>query len=245
MRLRRDLMRSLLAMPLLMAAGLAPSGPEVVATDLALSCEPTIAPALAAVAQAYRAQSGVRVHVHPTAAHLLLPQLRREIQNDIVVAGSDLMQQAAAEGLVPQPDAAPVWRNRLVLVARRASRAQPGSQPLAIPDAWPGSTLDGAALLAALGLHPDAIIGAANTQEIAFLVLSGAAQTGIVYLTDLRAEAGLEALVQVDDAATPPILYRAGISSLARRGSPGRFTAFLAQPASAALMAAAGLEVQS
>ena len=77
MPLRRELMRSLLAMPLLMAAGSASSGPEVVATDLALSCEPTIAPALAAVARAYRAQSGVRVHVHPTAAHLLLPQLRQ------------------------------------------------------------------------------------------------------------------------------------------------------------------------
>jgi len=236
-------MTSLLAAPLLMAAGAAPDAP---AGDLALACEPTIAPALTAVARAFRARSGVRVHVHPTAAHLLLPQLRRDVQNDLVMAGAELMDRAMGEGLVPQSVPSPAWRNRLVLVARRGtSRAQPGSGPVAVPDAWPGSTLDAPALLAALGLHPERVVGGANTAETAFLVMSGAAATGIVTTTDLRAEPRLEALAQVDDAAYGPILYRIGVSSLARRADPGRFSNYLASPEAAALMTAAGLEVQA
>lgn len=80
MGLRR---RWLLAgLPLLVVAA-APANAETV--DLALTCDTTLAPALRKVAAAYKERSGVHVFVFPTGPGLILPQLVREIQNDIVV----------------------------------------------------------------------------------------------------------------------------------------------------------------
>ena len=68
--------------------------------DLAVTCDTTLAPALRKVAAAYRARSGVRVFVFPTGPGLILPQLVRDIQNDIVVTQTTILDQAAQAGVV-------------------------------------------------------------------------------------------------------------------------------------------------
>src|SRR4051812_8490810 len=68
---------------LVLAAAATPACAE--GADLVVSCDTTLAPALRAVGSAYATQSSVRVFVFPTGPGLILPQLLRDIQNDIVV----------------------------------------------------------------------------------------------------------------------------------------------------------------
>ena len=53
--------------------------------DRAVNCDTTLAPALRKVVDAYKARFGGHVFVFPTGPGLILPQLVRDIQNDIVV----------------------------------------------------------------------------------------------------------------------------------------------------------------
>jgi molybdate transport system substrate-binding protein len=228
---RRLLIPSFLALP---AAAFAAGG-----GDLSLACDPEVAWALESAAGAFRVLTGVRVHVHPTPPALLLPQLRRDVQNDILFCRAAILEQAMREGLVSGDAPARTWRNRLVLARRRGDAGKTG--PVAVADRLPGNEVDAAAVLASLGLSDAATTGAAHARDIAFLLTSGAAGSGLLHLTDVLADPALEVAAKVDDAAYPPILYRAAVSRLARRGNPGAFLDYLLHDPAALLLAQAGL----
>src|SRR4051794_27500173 len=102
-------------MPLLLAAGAArPDSP-----DLAVTCDTTLAPALRKVASAYTARTGVRVFVFPTGPGLILPQLARDIQNDIVVTQLPILEQIAQAEIIASISAGPRWHNSLVIAGLR------------------------------------------------------------------------------------------------------------------------------
>jgi molybdate transport system substrate-binding protein len=86
-------------------------------SDLAVTCDAAVAPAVSAAGAVYRAKSGVRVRVFPTAPGLVLPQLEREIQNDIIFTQLAVIDRAEREGLVTPGGRVGPWRNRLVTAA--------------------------------------------------------------------------------------------------------------------------------
>src|SRR6476646_4420234 len=90
------------ALPLLgLAAAMAQARADTV--DLALTCDTTLAPVLRRLGAAYTAQTSARIFVFPTGPGLILPQLERNIQNDILVTQTSLLNQAAQDGIVARP----------------------------------------------------------------------------------------------------------------------------------------------
>jgi ABC-type molybdate transport system substrate-binding protein len=227
------------ALPLLALAG-AIGTARADTVDLAVNCDTTLAPALRQAAAAYKARTGVRVFVFATGPGLILPQLVRGIQNDIVVTQTTILDQAVQAGVVASAVRAQ-WRNPLVIAGARGVTAI--DRTFAAPDSSPASDIDGPALLARLGLTPSRILGAVDTDEVAFLLTTGAAQAGLLHMTDVRADERLAVIRPVPPATQPPLLYAASATRLARRPSPEGFVTFLAVPEGAAILAAAGLEM--
>jgi molybdate transport system substrate-binding protein len=209
-------------------------------TDLAVTCDTAAAPAVSAAGLAYRARSGVRIRVFPTAPGLVLPQLQREIQNDIIITQLATIDQAEQEGLVAEGRRAGPWRNRLVTAAAKPPAGPEGS--FAVPDASPGSGIDGAAILRRLGESPATVLGVIDTGAVAWTLTNGGARQGLLHQTEVAADRRLTAVAPVPDDAWPPILYAAVVTKLARRGDPAAFIAFLASPEGLAVLRSAGLE---
>lgn len=222
------------ALPLLALAAAMPTRADTI--DLSLACDTTLAPALRKAATAYAARTSARVFVFPTGPGLLLPQLQRDIQNDIVVTRIALMEQLRQMGFITAVPAAPRWSNRLVIAGTSLDAT------FAAPDPTPASDIDGPALLAKLGLRPRRVLGAVDTDEVAALLRSGEAQAGLLHMTDVRAH-DLPIIQPVPEEDHPPLLYAASVTRLASRPNPQGFVGFLATPEATALLTAAGLEV--
>jgi ABC-type molybdate transport system substrate-binding protein len=208
--------------------------------DLAVTCDTTLAPALKQAAAAYRARTSVRVFIFPTGPGLIVPQLVRDIQNDIVVTQTMILDQAVAAGVVAGPVRA-LWRNALVIAGRQGSAIV--DRAFAAPDPTPASDFDGPAVLRHLGIKPNRVVGAVDTDEVAFLLNSGAAQAGLLHVTDVRAHSRLATIGPVPQEVQPAFLYAASVTRLSRRPNPQGFVAFLSSPEGAAVLNAAGLEM--
>ena len=210
-------------------------------TDLAVTCDAAAAPAVSAAGKAYRAKTGVRVRVFPTPPGLVLPQLERQIQNDIIVTQVAVIDQAEKAGLVTPGGRIGPWRNRLVTAA---AREPAGPEDLfVVPDPTPGSDIDGAAILQRTGVTPGKVLGVIDTGAVAWTLASGGARLGLLHQTEVVADDRLRAVSPVPDDAWPPILYAATVTKLARRADPGAFVAFLAGSDGEAVLRSAGLEV--
>ena len=209
-------------------------------TDLAVTCDTTLAPALKQAAAAYKARTSVRVFVFPTGPGLIVPQLVRDIQNDIVVTQTSILDQAVAAGAIARPVRAQ-WRNDLVIAGPQGLAIL--DRTFAAPDPTPACDFDGPALLARLAIKPSRIVGAVDTDEVAFLLNTGEAEAGFLHLTDVRAHARLATIRPVPPDIQPPFRYGAAVTRLARRPNPQGFVDFLASPEGAAVLIAAGLEL--
>ncbi len=207
-------------------------------TDLALTCDLAAAPAVIRAAAAFYARTGVRVRVHATAPGLVLPQMEREIQNDILVTTPDRLDTAEREGLVQPGGRTGPWRNRLMVAAARTPAGPDGS--FAAPDPSPGSDIDGPAIAQRLGLT--VTLGVIDTGTVAWLLGNGAARQGLLHQTEVAANESLKATAPVPDSAWPPILYAATVTRLARRPDPGAFVAFLGSVEGVAALRDGGLE---
>jgi hypothetical protein len=80
------------SLPLLaLAAAIRPAAAATI--DLSLACDTAFAPALRKAGAAYTAKTSARVFVFPTGPGLILPQLERDIQNDIVATQIEILHQ--------------------------------------------------------------------------------------------------------------------------------------------------------
>jgi molybdate transport system substrate-binding protein len=227
------------ALPLLaLAAVSAPALADTV--DLAVTCDTTLAPALRRVAAAYKALTGVHVFVFPTGPGLILPQLVRDIQNDIVVTQTTILEQAARAGVIA-PAIGAQWRNQVVIAGPKGAAAI--DRAFAATDPTPASDIDGPAVLARLDITPSRTLGAVDTDEVAFLLTTGAAQAGLLHMTDVRADPRLAVIRPIPPEVQQPFLYAASVTRLARRPNPEGFVAFLATKEATAILTAAGLEI--
>jgi molybdate transport system substrate-binding protein len=103
--------------------------------------------------------------------------------------------------------------------------------------------MDGPAILRHLKLGQRGVWGVIDTDEVAYLLLRGQVEAGLLHMTDIRANPGLEVIATIPDSAAPPILYSIAVTKLSRRRDPQAFIASLSTPDGAAVLRAASLEV--
>lgn len=239
---RRKLLAALPA-TLAMSATMPRPGCAEGTTDLAVTCDAAAATAVVAAATAYRSKTGVRVRVFATAPGLVLPQLEREIQNDIIVTQLITIDQAEKAGLVAPGGRTAPWRNRLVTATAKQPGGPDGS--FVVPDPSPASDIDGGAILRRIGISPAMLLGVIDTGAVAWTLAGGGARMGLLHQTEVVANDRLRAVSPIADDAWPPILYAAAITKLARRGDPAGFIAFLGSPDGLAALRSAGLDATS
>jgi molybdate transport system substrate-binding protein len=188
----------------------------IIPPGVTVFCDPPLRAAIRALDGISRAP--IAVLCAPAAS--MLAQLQRHTRNDVLFTLSSAMDMAVALQLVLPETRIDGFSNPLVLTAMRgrASAAdQAGlaamlaSAKLAVTDDTVASGLDGRAILEQNGLTKAAgsrVMGAATTADVAFLVTTGAADIGLVYLTDVRADPRLMVLATL--AADPVLTSVAG-----------------------------------
>ena len=192
----------------------------IIPPGVTVFCDPPLRAAIRALDGISRAQAGAPIAVLCAPAASMLAQLQRHTRNDVLFTLSSAMDMAVALQLVRPETRIDGFSNPLVLTALRgrASAAdQAGlaamlaSAKLAVTDDTVASGLDGRAILDQNGLTKAAgsrVMGAATTADVAFLVTTGAADIGLVYLTDVRADPRLMVLATL--AADPVLTSVAG-----------------------------------
>lgn len=241
-------------------AGTAARADGYVAPDVVIIAEPTLEPALASVAAAWRRESGVPVHIFASPTDLLLEQIAHGVRSDIVVGEGDAaLAGALTRQLVKPAPRGGGWRNRLVVARRTADRApialargadlatMTGGAPLALADA-PASEdgVSAKAALVSLGLWDGVgahALGTADTADAVFLLTHGKAGAALVYATDVVAHPALAVAATVPDDAYPPVTYWWAETRQARSARTDDFEAFLEGTSARDLLGAAGLEV--
>ena len=236
----RNITRRLLlfAAPVVFAVGT--NRPAVAdTTDLVVMCDPTLQRPLAGVGETFRAKAGVRIHVFATAPGLILPQLTHDVQNDILVTQIGVLRQAERVGLLAGARSGS-WSNPLVIAEMAGAAGPAAAGKFAVSELPAASGVDGAGVVAKLGLPSSEVISAIDTPGVAYLLTSGAARTGLLYLTDVRADPRLRVLRPLEDM--PPAIFAAAITKGARRPNPAGFVEFLGTAQARERLAAAGLE---
>jgi molybdate transport system substrate-binding protein len=236
---RRHLLRAVPVLPLV-AIG-RPAGAAT--TDLILNCDTTLGPAMTIAAARFFRKANVRVRVFPTGPGLILPQLAREVQNDLVCTAKSACGAAIRTNLIAPDAPRGAWRNRLVIAGRQGSGPDALKGRIAVSDATPASDMDGPAIVQALALGQSAILGVIDTDEVAFLLREATADAGLLHMTDIKANPELQVLHVVPDDAAPAITYAIAVTKLARRPDPQAFVEFLMTPEAAVVLQAQGLEV--
>ena len=224
--------------------------------DVALYCDPTLAPAMRQMGALFKARTRAPVAVLSAPPTLMRAQIERHTRDDVLITLADSMDEAVSRGLVRLDTRFKGWRNRLVLAARAgevspAAASDPASLArslrngrLAVTDGTVAAAFDGPAVLDRLGLTPAVagkVLGAANTSDVAFLVTTGAARLGLLYLTDVRADPTLAVVAMLDPAAAPTA-YASGMNRQAQSPNAQAFLDFLLTPEAAELLRAQGLE---
>jgi len=210
-------------------------------------CDPTLAPAL----RALDGLGGVPVAALCAPASLMLAQITRHTRDDVLFTLATAMDQAVAARLVRPETRVDGFANTLVLAGLGDRVTPPASRAgliamlamarVAVTDATAASGLDGRAVLAANNFTPPNVMGAANTGDVAFLVTTGAADLGLMYLTDAKADPRLTVIATL--TADPKLTnYAAAVNAKAVSPNAQTFLNSLRGPAAASLRAA-GLTV--
>jgi len=80
---------------------------------------------------------------------LILASLRHQVWNDVVVTQAPWMDRAEQAGVIEKGTRTGAWRNTLVLA--RAAGVAPANDTVAATDPTPAASIDGPAVLAAMG----------------------------------------------------------------------------------------------
>jgi len=235
---RRRLAKALLVLPVLAVASKA----EAATTDIVLTCDTALGPPMRAAAALYLQETGVRVRVFPTGPGLVLPQLMHGIQNDVVCTQRDVAAKAVQAGLIGSEALQGGWWNRLVIAAPRGTGLTAARGRVAVCDPTPAADMDGPAIVQAMNLGQTAILGVIDTDEVAFLLSRGQADAGLLHMTDVYANPGLEAIQVIPDGIAAPITYAIAVTQLSVRPSPQAFVDFLLSPPGRTVLKAQGLE---
>jgi ABC-type molybdate transport system substrate-binding protein len=172
-------------------------------------------------------------------------------QNDVLVSGAPVIEDATRRGLIKAPSRMSLGRNRLALATLRRSNAAPakdagsliGAGPLAVADPSSIAGIDSAAALAMLDLrapYPFKLVAGADAEDVAFLVTDRQARFGLLHVTEILASSELSVATRFPAAEREG--YAAAISSVTRSPNAVRFMGFLRSPVARTHLQAAGIE---
>jgi molybdate transport system substrate-binding protein len=217
-------------------------------------CDPTLRPAMRSLDPISRAQAGAPVSVLSAPAMSMLAQIQRHTRNDVLFTLSAAMDQALQLQLVRPGTRVDGFSNPLVLATLSSNSTAPVNKAgllsalsdgrLAVTDNTVASGLDGRAVLSADGLPTGRVIGAATTADVVFMLTTGAADVGLVYLTDVKAEPRLTVLAMLgaDPALTQ---YSGAVNAKAVSPNAQAFLDVMRSAAGSTRLRAAGLEMAS
>lgn len=251
----------------LMTLGVATAAPAragyPVAPDVAVFCEPTLLHAVTDVAAAWRAQTGVPVHIFTSPTWALLQQVAHHARDDVIIGEGDAEATSAVETKTIKPETLQrLWRNQLVVASDRKNIANAsagsatatdnlaalaGKAPIAIVDPWAATAgADSEKALQSLGLWQavsgkyDGVVG---TADAAYLLAQGRVELAVVYATDVAANPGFRITDRLQTGNYPPIVYWVALPEYSLSPNAAKFIAFLHQAQAQQRVRADGLEV--
>jgi ABC-type molybdate transport system substrate-binding protein len=243
--------RLLLALPVLGLARVAwAENGRVAIPDVAVFCDPTLAPALRRVAALFPAP----IHILCTTPQGMLAQIERQTQTDILITLRAAIDDGVARKLVQPPTRRALGGNQIVIARRIGDSPAPVAEDtaairtllaagrLAAPDPTGATTIDTPEILARFGLTEllqGRLDGVADTDEAAARLGDGRARFALVYMTDVCATSGLTVAARIGEAAS----YDAVASYAAASPNTQPFLDFLHTGEAGARLRDAGLEV--
>ncbi|HUH84684.1 MAG TPA: molybdate ABC transporter substrate-binding protein [Stellaceae bacterium] len=227
----------------------------IVAPDVVVYCEPTLRPTLADIAEHWRRTGGAPVHLFSSPTPAMLEQIGHHARADLIIGEGEANADDAARRAIIKPETRhDLWRNRLVVAARKEGEGAPGdlktligSGPIAIVDPPVGlAGADGRQALTALGLWPEVeshAAGVIDTADAVFLLRQHKAALAVVYATDVATTPGLSVAAPLPEDDYPPIRYWVAEAHNVLSPNTSAFAAFLLQPAAQEIARADSLEV--
>lgn len=234
------------------------------APDVVVFCEPTLQHAVRDVGALWRSETGIHVRVFTSPTWALLQQVAHHARDDVLIGeGDGEAHIAAVQNLIEGGSQQTLWRNRLVVAARRGDRQSggvnppavasgqlatvAGKQPIAIVDAWAATAgADSEKALQSLGLWQavsSKSIGVVGTADAAFLLAQGKVQLAVVYATDVAANPVFRITDRLPAASYPPIVYWVAQTAHALSPNAAKFITFLHGAEAQERLRADGLEV--
>jgi len=205
------------------------------APDVAVFCDAALAPCIRALGVAFPAP----VHVFSAPPPLMLAQIARETQTDLLITLASAMDESVRLGLVVPETRYDGWQTQLVFAA--AARSGPvglselphflADSKLAVTDPTDAATFDGYVVIERLNLPASVtsrLTGAANTDDIVYLVETGGARLGLVHLTDVKTRPSLRVFATLD---LEPVRYAAAAAKDAKSQNTRNFLAYLQKQA--------------
>lgn len=226
-------------------AGPAKADPST-APNVIVFCDPPLRAAMIRFGRHFTAATRVPVNVFCAPPPLMLAQIERRNQNDILITLAPFMDEAARRHLVAGGTFLPMGVNAYVFATREADQATivaGGKLPFAslvVPDRTAGTTLDAQAVLGG-SLPPDiAVIGAVDTEQAAAIVRHGAAEAALVYRTEAQPGSGLRVAGILP--GRPPS-YEAAVTAVSRSPRVDTFITYLRSPEARDALRSTGLDV--
>ena len=223
-------------------------------TPLTVSAALSLTEVMQAVGRAYEAAGHGPLVFNFAASNVLARQIVNGAPVDVFVSADEAQMEVVRRATLVAGGVVPVCGNRLAVIARRglaevvtspAALAAPAVRRVAMgnPDAVPAGVyarqyLETANLWSAL--QPKLLLSGSVRAALA-AVVSGAADAGIVYATDLRGSPDVHVAAIVDGPQAPRIVYpAAALSSSARSGEAAAFVKFLQSDEISRIFAAHG-----
>ena len=228
---------------------------NIIPPGVTVFCDPTLRPAMRSLDSISRAQTGAPVSVLSAPAMSMLAQIQRHTRNDVLFTLSDAMDLAVQLQLVRPATRVDGFSNPLVLAKLSNGGPTPVNEAglpgrlagmrIAVTDNTVASGLDGRAVLNANGLSPSGqVMGVATTADVAFLLATNAADIGLVYLTDVKADPRLTVLATLN--ADPKLTsYSGAVNAKAVSPNAQAVLNLMRGTAGSAALRAGGLEMAS
>jgi ABC-type molybdate transport system substrate-binding protein len=217
------------------------------APDVVLYCTPALDTALHEIAGAFRAATGVEVHIFVAPPDGLIGLIKHRARDDVVIADTPTIATLAAAHAVKPESVTPLGKNPFVLIRKQgAADAAAGlaqlvaAHPTVLPDPTTAASFDGAAVLRqdAEAQNPVKEIGVSDTPTVIDQVRENAGLLGLVHQT----EASAPGIAKAATLHVAPTDMSGALVTNGQSGNADRFLAYVSGPAGQAMLRKAGLE---
>jgi ABC-type molybdate transport system substrate-binding protein len=213
--------------------------------DVVLYCTRPLAGPCRALAQGYRAQTGIEVHVFLNASAGLAGLVRHRARADVVIADAATTDDLAGHGFADPASVVALGTDPFVLVAKAAlppaaAPALLASHSVTLPDPTTAASFNGPDVLqaAAAGAPLPPTRGVSDSPDVVADVQAGDADIGLVTLADARL-AGLPVVARLNVA---PLAVKAALVTLRQSRNAAALIAYAQSGAGQERLRNTGLE---